>query len=69
MWGLGNRNVGFGQPKCGVWATEMWGIYFRRKKLKATEMWGIYFRKSTKATEMWGLGNLYQKVVALLKMK
>ena len=26
MWGLGNRNVGFGQPKCGVWATEMWGL-------------------------------------------
>ena len=28
MWGLGNRNVGFGQPKCGVSAL---GEFFEKQ--------------------------------------
>ena len=34
MWGLGNRNVGFGQPKCGV-------SVLGEEMLKATKMWGL----------------------------
>ena len=58
MWGLGNQNVGFGQPKCGV-------SVLGEEMLKATKMWGIYFSNLLKATKMWGLGNYFHKMVAL----
>ena len=76
--------MGFGQPKCGVWATKMWGLgnqnvgfgqpkcgvsVLGEEMLKATKMWGIYFSNLLKATKMWGLGNYFHKMVALLKIK
>ena len=40
MWGLGNRNVGFGQPKCGVSAL---GEFF--EKQPKCGVWATIFKK------------------------